>query len=217
MEIQINQSEIQYLQKKLLGWGRKNYREFPWRNLSNQWHALVVEIMLQRTKADQVEPVFREFVKQFPKPEDYLANPVNVFNHLGLPERNILLKALAQRIVDGSIPENREQLLTLPGVGDYIASAFRSFHIGITDTIIDSNVVRLYSRFFGFASDGETRRKKWFIHLAEKLTPVKRHRDYNYALLDFTRDICSRKPKCNICPLQEKCIYAQSRWWQSDI
>ena len=95
----ITDSDIQYIRRKVLEWGRANFKEFPWRHLSNQWHSLVVEIMLQRTKADQVEPVFLEFVERYPAPEDYLADTdSNVFEHLGLPQRREWLKALAHEI-----------------------------------------------------------------------------------------------------------------------
>lgn len=217
MEILVSDLETMYLRKKLLAWGRNNFRDFPWRNLTNNWHSLVVEIMLQRTKADQVIPVFLEFTREYPKPEDYLANPTNIFEHLGLPRRNLHIKALAEQIVKGTIPVDKDILLNLPGVGDYIASAFRSLHIGKYDRIIDSNVVRLYGRYFGFETNGETRRKKWFVLLAEKLTPIRNHREYNYALLDFTREICTPNPRCHICPLLKKCNYGKEKLQSSGI
>lgn len=92
----------------------------------------------------------------------------------------------------------------------YLASAFRSLHANQWDRIIDSNVVRFYGRFFGFETHGETRRKKWFIKLCEELTPLRKHQDYNYALLDFTRSICVSKPQCEICPLKRKCSFRAS-------
>jgi len=108
-------------------------------------------------------------------------------------------------VVNSSIPLEKKELLKLPGVGNYIAAAFRSLHMNIKDTIIDSNVVRLYGRFWGFETNPETRRKKWFIKLAENLIPAKRHKDYNYSLLDFTRAVCKLRPDCVNCPLQVKC------------
>lgn len=208
MEINPTNSEIAYLHRKLLQWGRENYQDFPWRSLNNRWYSLVAEIMLQRTRAEQVEPIFVEFTEKYPQPSDYLRDTQSdVFEHLGLPQRRDWLKALADEIDKNGIAENRDEVLALPGIGDYIASAFRSLHLNIRDRIIDSNVVRFYGRFFGFKTDGETRRKKWFINLAETLTPVRVHRDYNYALLDFTRKICKPSPDCPACPLRRKCHY----------
>lgn len=207
MAIVIKDSELLYFRKRLMEWGRENFKDFPWRNLTNQWHSLVVEMMLQRTRAEQVEPIFLAFARAYPRPEDYLAHPIDIFAHLGLPQRNIWIKALAEQIVNTNIPSAREELLELPGVGDYIASAFRSFHINKYDRIVDSNVVRIYGRFFGFETDGETRRKRWFLDLAERLTPIKKHREYNYALLDFTREVCAPIPRCPECILQKRCAY----------
>ena len=210
MEIRVTDIQIAYLHRKLLQWGRENYADFPWRALDNRWHSLVVEIMLQRTKAEQVEPIFVEFMKKYPEPSDYLADSESdVFEHLGLPQRREWLKALAAEIETNGIPEERDAVLHLPGVGDYIASAFRSLHLNLKDRIIDSNVVRFYGRFFGFETHGETRRKRWFIELTETLTPARAHRDYNYALLDFTREICKPSPDCPGCPLKRKCHFYQ--------
>ena len=100
------------------------------------------------------------------------------------------LKKLAKIISEKEISTDKKELLELPGIGEYIASAFRSLHFGIRDAIIDSNVVRLYGRFFGMKTDSETRRKKWIIELSNNLTPINEYKAYNYGLIDFTRKIC---------------------------
>lgn len=204
----VSNEEIRYLRLKLVKWGRNNFDNLPWRKSKNLWHCLVVEIMLQRTKAEQVVPVFLEFRNKCRTPASYLRRrKYSVFKSLGLPQREKLLRKLARHLNDQSIPQEKEQLLALPGIGEYIASAYRSLHLMIKDTIIDSNVVRLYGRFFGFATDGETRRKKCFINLANRITPPKAFRDFNYALIDFTRKICRPKPLCNSCPILKDCEY----------
>ncbi|OXS74239.1 hypothetical protein [Domibacillus enclensis] len=168
-------------------------------------------MMLQRTSADQVLPVYEKFARKYPFPDDYASDPrADVFETLGLVWREKNLKALADILGTDPIPVEKDELLNLPGIGPYIAAAFRSLHLNLPDTIIDSNVVRVYGRFFGFQTDPETRRKKWFIEFAEKLTPLKTHRDYNYALIDFTRAVCKPRPACEICPLEQKCHYALS-------
>lgn len=208
MELNITPDEIGYFRAEIVRWGRENFVAYPWRNFQNPWHSLVVEIMLQRTNATQVLPSFLSFVEKYPDPESYLRdeNP-RVFDRLGLPQREKLLKQLAMQLVNGEIPLDRDQLLALPAVGSYIAAAFRSLHMGERDYIIDSNIVRLYGRFWGFDTDGETRRKKWFIQLADVLTPLDGHQIYNYGLLDFTRAICAPRPRCYSCPLAERCSY----------
>ena len=114
---------------------------------------MLYKILLQRTKADQVVPVFNNFKKQFPTAallaEATEAKILEVIKPLGLAWRSRFLKQLGSSIKDG-IPENSEDLKKLPGVGPYVAGAYLSLHRKKRSTIIDSNVVRLYGRFFGF-------------------------------------------------------------------
>lgn len=207
---EVSQEEIIWFRKKVIRWGDQNFADFPWRQTNNPWHALVAEIMLQRTKAEQVVPTFLNFCNRYPAPSDYLADKTSdVFGSLGLIWREALLQDLARILKDKNIPSDKEELLSLPGVGDYIAAAFRSMYLNIRDTIIDSNVVRIYGRYFGFETDGETRRKKWFIELANRVTPPRTFRDFNYSLIDFTREICKPTPLCSRCPLNSRCRYYQ--------
>jgi len=164
--------------------------------------------MLQRTKAEQVEPVFREFVKKYDEPQAYLDDrEANTFSNLGLPQRDSQFRLLNSAIILHGIPENKADLIQLPGIGDYIASAFLSLHMGIRAPLIDSNFVRVYGKFFGFETNPETRRKKWLKELAEAVTPKRRHREYNYALIDFSREICKPRPNCESCVIRRKCHY----------
>jgi len=209
MELKV--TEAGYFKERILKWGRKNFADFPWRHVKNRWHSIAAEVMLQRTRAEQVVPVFLDFCAKYPTPAAFLKNNrENIFASLGLIWREKVFRKLAEALSEQDIPEDRVSLMKLPGVGDYIASAYRSLHISKKDTIIDSNVVRIYGRFFGFETDGETRRKRWFIELAERITPGRNFKDYNYGLIDFTREICRPKPKCEICVLRRKCKYF--RW-----
>lgn len=202
--------DIKYLQNHIILWGKDNYSNFPWRHTDNKWHALVAEIMLQRTKAEQVLPAYLSFCSEYKSPEEYLNNNyVNVFESLGLQQREKELKSLACILMKEDIPEEKALLVRLPGVGDYISAAYCSLHLGVRSSIIDSNVVRLYGRFFGFETDGETRRKKWFIELADVLTPQKGFKEFNYGLIDFTRLICKSKPNCDRCHIKMKCYNAE--------
>jgi A/G-specific adenine glycosylase len=137
-----------------------------------------------------------------------------IIRPLGLAWRAPLLYKLFHSILndyEGTIPQDIQKLVLLPGVGDYIAAAYLSLHRKKRYPIIDSNVVRIYARFFGHPFDGETRRKKWLIEIAETLTPSKEFTNYNYALIDFGRKICTRKPLCQQCPLSSKCLYYSNR------
>ena len=109
------------------------------------------------------------------------------------------------------MPVTKEGLLALPGVGDYIASAFMSLHASKRDVIVDANIVRWICRMTGDAYDGETRRQNWLIDLADSLTPARVFRDYNYGVLDLTMNLCSRNPECSGCPVREYCSHGNSR------
>lgn len=208
MQPEITTEAMTFLREHLLAWGRANFADFPWRRTTNHWHALAAEIMLQRTRAEQVVPAYQDFVAKYPAPAD-LATDENsaVFATLGLHWREALIRHLAKALAGKAVPDNRRDLMALPGIGDYIAAAYCSMHLGQPETIIDANVVRLYGRFFGFTTDGETRRKRWLIDLAQQMTPPDDARAYNYALLDFTREICRTAPLCEQCPLREQCVY----------
>lgn len=202
---------INYFRKKLVLWEQDNFVDYPWRFCKNKWHSLAVEIMLQRTRAEQVLPVFIDFCSKYPEPLLYYNDTgANIFNSLGLQQRNREFRCLAKELISIEIPETKELLLKLPGVGEYVASAYLSLHRNKRAVIIDSNVVRLYGRFFGFCTDGETRRKKWFIELANSLTPSRNFYFFNYGLLDLPRTLCKIRPECDNCPLKRKCNYHKS-------
>lgn len=207
----INASEVKYLSSKILIWGNQNIAKYPWRTTQNKWHAIAAEIMLQRTNADQVLPVFLSFRKAYKSPISYLnAGSPNIFVNLGLSWRIIVFRKLARILTTIPIPSKKDELLLLPGVGPYISSAYRSLHLGVRDYIIDANVVRLYGRFFGFGTNNETRRKKWFGELADIITPKYKFRAFNYGLIDFTRAICKPYPLCLKCALHNKCAFHRS-------
>lgn len=208
---------IKHFTSKITKWAENNFAEYPWRKTNNNWHALVAEIMLQRTAADQVVPVYNNFCNLYETPSDYYLNADGtLFDSLGLKWRAVKLYELSAVLSDNNIPEEKEKLLKLPGVGDYIASAYRSMHLGHYDVIVDSNIVRLYGRYYGFDTDGETRRKKDLKELANKITPLDSFQHYNYGIIDFTRVICRPKPLCSECPLLSnkesrfRCFYSNS-------
>jgi len=211
MALSTDREDIDYFRARVLRWGRQNFKRFPWRSVENPWHALAAEIMLQRTKADQVLPVFMRFAAKYREPADFVARPTPLFSELGLPIRDDQFLALNRTTIIVGLPNEKAKLLELPGVGDYIASAFLSLHLEKRAALIDANTVRVYGRFFGFETDPETRRKRWLVELAEEITPMRVFRDYNYAIIDFSREICTpRKPQHEMCPLRRKCRYLQN-------
>lgn len=211
MHTKLQPKDIKYFRRKVIEWGILNYKNFPWRSNKNRYHGLVAEIMLQRTKAEQVEPIYSRFMKQYQTPLDFLENPdESLFKNLGLPERNKQFLKLNKILSNIQIPQEKDILLSLPGIGEYISSAFLSLHLDKRAYLIDSNIIRIYGRYVGFEFNAETRRKKWFINLVDEMTPKRKHKVYNYSLIDLSRDICKSKPLCQKCPVQKKCAHYSS-------
>ena len=138
--------------RALIRWGRRNARAYPWREQLPLWQGLIAEVMLQRTRADQVVPTFNEFRDRYPSPAA-LACASNeelsgLVEPLGLRWRARLLHRLAQEIarLHGELPLDQPALEALPGVGPYAASATLSLHANRRAVLIDSNFVRVLCR-----------------------------------------------------------------------
>lgn len=206
--MEIKDTDILYFRRKLLKWGKENKFNFVWRDVDNLWHALVAEIMLQRTRSDVVEPEFIKFINDYPTPQNYLIKEQpETFKNLGLPGREQIIKEIAEVLKEKKHLKEKRDLLSIKGVGNYTAAAVRSMYFNVRDTIVDGNVVRVYSRFFGFKRSPKLYTDKSFFEFADRVTPKINFRMFNYSLLDFGREICSPIPKCGICPLKRKCDY----------
>lgn len=205
---------IQWLRKKLLEWHKTAKRSFTWRNSPTPYKVLISEIMLQRTQAKQVEPVYREFLKTFPTPQKLAAAPLKrikkAIQPLGLLHRAHDIKRMAGELVErhkGEVPSDLKLLKRLQGVGDYVAGAVLCFGFGKDVPIVDANVIRVFDRFWGMkSSKPRPREDRRYWELAAALVPRKKGREFNMALLDFAALICTpRDPKCLICPLADRC------------
>jgi A/G-specific adenine glycosylase len=203
-------------------WGIKNYQNFPWRNAEKPWHGLIAEILLQRTRADNVVPIYRSFIETFKNPLDLATAPVEkieqIIYPLGLKWRAPLLKKLGEYLVlnENNIPDEIEKLKKIPGVGDYAAAAWLGFMGGKRSVIVDANIVRFICRITGNKMDGETRRKKWLKDIADLITPEKNWKNFNYAILDFTMLVCKKKPDCISCPINiEFCTFIRETKFQN--
>jgi A/G-specific adenine glycosylase len=219
-----NPDNIIFFQKTLLRWFRKNKRRYPWRLQNDPFKILIAEMMLQRTRAEQVAPVYTAFIRKFPDPKSVLFARLDdisqYFSKLGLFWRIALLRQMADHIVthyQGNVPERKDELVTIPGIGDYISDTLVVFAFNRRRTIIDSNVVRvvrLATRYFGIPSKGEMRRNRMFREFCQKLTYGLKHKtvkNFNWGLLDHSATICKPVPLCEKCPLSRKCRYYKIR------
>lgn len=211
-----SREEIVIFRKKILAWFRKYGRTYPWRQEKDPYRILIAEMMLRRTKADQVVPVYERFLKEFPDIEALAeADPEKlekILYPLGLKWRVRDFKLMARMLRDkyGSrIPDERKELVSLPGVGEYVAGAVLSIAYGKNEWIVDSNIVRIFKRYFGIETSKEGRRDKHVIEIARIYASGKDPGRANMGILDITALICKpRKPVCEKCPLRARCHYA---------
>src|SRR5712692_2418229 len=123
----------------------------------------------------------------------------------------LMVREVAERY-GGEVPGTKDELMSLPGVGDYVASAVVCFSSGEPTPIIDTNVVRVIGRIFGLRLEGEARRRKEMRDAATLCLDQRQPRLYNYALLDFAALVCAAgAPRCSECPFGQRglCAYAQ--------
>lgn len=202
------------IQSRLLGWFEKNGRDLPWRKTRDPYAIWVSEIMLQQTQVPTVIPYYKKFLKTFPTfrhlAQSNLSKVLKVWEGLGYYSRARNLH-LTSRIVlshfRGRIPDNLQDLLTLPGIGKYTAGAILSIAYNKEAPILDGNVKRVLSRLFMIS--GDPREKKTENHLwrlSESLIPKGFASPFNQALMDLGSMVCTPKdPQCSRCPLHRLC------------
>lgn len=198
----------------LTWWNEGGKRDFPWRRTSNPYLVLISEIMLHRTKANQVVFIFNDFVKKYPDISS-IENSSEVelyqlLRPLGLHWRTKLIKSMATSIIknyNGTIPFAYKELISLPGVSNYIASATRCFAFGTREILLDTNTVRIVGRIFGIKIDDSSRRSKLFRDILDGIVPDSNSREFNYALIDFASKICQPDPLDLMCPLTAFCNF----------
>ncbi|MDB4954349.1 MAG: A/G-specific DNA-adenine glycosylase [Myxococcales bacterium] len=210
----LSPSEVATVRRQLLRWGKKNFQHYPWRSETDPWRSFLAEFLLQRTRASQVAEVFVEVSTRFPTAESLarggLAATSDVMARLGLHFRAPLLASIAASVAEsgGQPPESEEELRAFTGVGMYTSAAWLSLHRGKRASIIDANVARWLSRMTGMPYNRDPRKVHWVQTLAQRMTPRRAFRAFNYAVLDFTMIVCKpREPSCAVCPVRGSCAY----------
>lgn len=200
---------------KILDWYHENKRSLPWRESTDPYKIWLSEIILQQTRVAQGTPYYLSFVENFPTVYD-LANAneeqvLKLWQGLGYYSRARNLHAAAKMVVDqydGKFPDNYKKLLTLKGVGDYTASAISSICFNEAQAVVDGNVYRVLSRYYGIDTPiNSTEGIKYFKSLALKVMDTANIRDYNQGIMEFGAIQCSpKKPLCLLCPLNDSCV-----------
>lgn len=197
----------------IISWFQENGRALPWRETKDPYAIWLSEIILQQTRIAQGWEYWERFMAQYPKVEDLAAasedEVLRLWQGLGYYSRARNLHAAAKQIVAlGKFPDTLEDIKALKGVGDYTAAAIGSFAFDIPAAVVDGNVYRVLSRYFGIDTPiNSTQGKKEFAALAQSLIPASDAAAYNQGMMDFGAIQCTpQSPKCLLCPLAETCV-----------
>lgn len=201
----------------LLNWFRENGRELPWRGTKDPYAIWLSEIILQQTQVKQGWEYWERFMRRWPTVEalaDASEDEVlREWQGLGYYSRARNLHTAAQQIVAlGHFPDTLDDIKKLKGVGDYTAAAIGSIAFGLPAAVVDGNVYRVLSRYYGISTPiNTTQGKKEFQALAQSLLPSLDREGqgaglYNQSIMDFGAIQCTpSSPNCQQCPLQDTC------------
>lgn len=207
--------ELEEIVKPLLEWYQKSQRILPWREDKNPYHVWLSEIMLQQTRIEAVKEYYTRFLVELPTLQDLAEvkeeKLLKLWEGLGYYNRARNLKKAGQKIMqeyDGKMPKKYEDILTLPGIGEYTAGAISSICFNERVLAIDGNVLRVISRILASKKDILLpATKKEIAKKLEKIIP-KEAGNFNEALMELGETIClpNGKPQCEKCPLQIYCL-----------
>jgi A/G-specific adenine glycosylase len=210
----ISSKKVKFFQKKILNWYKHNGRTFYWRRKGlTHYQYVIAEVLLQRTKAETIAKFYPNFLKDFPnwksltnanvkKIEKYLI-PIGLYR-----QRSKRLMGLAKEMVkrNGRLPKNRQELESIPFMGQYIANAVELVIFNQPSPLVDVNMSRVLERFFGERKMADIRYDPYLQKLCRKIVDHVDTKKMNWAILDFAATICKAKnPTHNNCPLKKQC------------
>ncbi len=209
----------------LLEWYEANARTLPWIGIKDPYKIWLSEIILQQTRVEQGRPYYEKFIKEYPVIEELADAPeqevMKLWEGLGYYSRARNLHATAKHISQergGDFPNTYDDILQLKGVGPYTAAAIASFAYDLAHAVVDGNVYRILSRYFGIETPIDTTQgKKEFAQLANELLAKDKAATYNQAIMDFASTQCRpANPDCQACPMNAQC-YAFAHQKVSDL
>ncbi|WP_110208426.1 A/G-specific adenine glycosylase [Nocardioides daejeonensis] len=209
------------LHTKVLDWYDAAARDLPWRRPeASPWSVMVSEFMLQQTPVSRVLPVHEAWLERWPRPAALAAEEageaVRAWGRLGYPRRALRLHAAAVAIVaehGGEVPDDRETLLSLPGVGDYTAAAIAAFAFGQRQVVLDTNVRRVFARVIEGEEFPPTSVRRAERDLAARLLPddVPTAATWSVAVMELGALVCtSSNPTCGGCPISDQCAWLEA-------
>lgn len=200
-------------QKALIEWYLREKRDLPWRRTSDPYYIWVSEVMLQQTRVDTVIPYYERFIGKFPTLADLAEAPeedvLKMWEGLGYYSRGRNLQAGVREVVElygSEIPQNRQEISKLKGVGPYTAGAVLSIAFGVPEHAVDGNVMRVISRLLLIEEDiAIPKTKKIFETVIMELIDKGDPSSFNQGLMELGATICTPNPKCLLCPVREFC------------
>ncbi len=201
--------------KELVYWYLQNKRNLPWRSTIDPYKIWLSEIILQQTRVDQGMSYYLKFIAHFPTVNDLAfaseEQVLKLWQGLGYYSRARNLHFSAKHIVNdlqSQFPTTYQELLKLKGVGDYTASAIASICFNEATAVVDGNVYRVLSRYFGVKTPiNSTLGIKEFKQLAQELLDRNDSGTHNQAVMEFGARMCKpQNPDCGNCPLSNSCI-----------
>lgn len=201
-----------FVKHKLLSWYDQNDYTFPWRKSTNPYHIFLSEVMLQQTQVKTALPYYLNWLNKFPNISD-VSNAkadeiLKSWEGLGYYSRarnfHKASKIISKKY-NNNIPDTFDDLINLPGVGQYIAGAVLSIAYNKTYPAVDANAIRVISRL-EMNIEPYPKNIKSISDLILKYISKKRPGDFNQSVMDLGREICkSKNPKCTICPIRLYC------------
>lgn len=199
----------------LLKWYQDHKRQMPWRDEPDPYKIWISEIMLQQTRVDQATPYFRNFISLFPTVYDLAKadqqEVLKAWEGLGYYSRARNLHSAAKMVVkefDGKLPESYDEIIKLKGIGPYTAAAITSIAFNKPNAVVDGNVIRVLTRYFGIEEDTRSAKTRNKVQeFASDLIDEEKPGDFNQALMELGSEVCTpSNPDCNECPVQSGCV-----------
>lgn len=203
-----------HFSNEIIQWYNQHKRNLPWRDVTDPYIIWLSEIILQQTRVDQGLPYFRRFLNQYASIEEFAqaseADILLIWQGLGYYTRGRNMHKAARLIVEeyqGAFPKSYASLLQIPGIGSYTAAAIASFSFNEAVPVLDGNVFRVLSRYYGIDEPINTLKgRKIFQDIAAEALDINRPALHNQAIMEFGALLCTpKRPACASCPIRLGC------------
>ena len=198
-------NKFQDFNRYLLIWYKKNKRNFTWRESRDPWKILLLEVLSQQTQLERANEYYELFISKYPNPESMARKRAGTilrdWSGLGYNNRALRLHETSKLIAKHGWEEYKENLSSLPGVGEYTKNAIEAFAYGERVIPVDVNIMRVLRRYHG-----KNVNKNWIEDNLDTLIESSDPRNWNQAIMDLSSIICkSKEPACSLCPIENTC------------